>query len=78
MLGKICVHLGQQAFSKECASTVVDLAYERILFGVAALLPRFFCLVPQKSLIENQVDILGKALDEVEPLREARAALEGE
>lgn len=71
MPAEVRLHLGHQLFAQKRCGVLVDLPYERVLLGVAPLLPGIVDPVSQKPPVEDGVDVFREALDETEALRRA-------
>lgn len=74
---EVRLHLGYQRFAQKRCGVLVDLPYERVLLGVAPLLPGIVDPVSQKPPVEDEVDVFREALDETEALHRLCQAAPG-
>ena len=77
LLREFCLNGGAKLLRKENLRPRIGFFVERILFGVGALFPWLVLTVSQHPPIQNQVNIFGKAADQVESLGKTGAAFEG-
>ena len=74
---ELCLNGGAKLLRKENFRPCIGLFVERILLGVGALFPWLVFTVSQHPPVQDQVNIFGKAADQVESLGKAGAAFEG-
>ena len=67
-IGKVELQSGRELGFEEVRASHIGLFVEDVLLGVASRLSRFVTAITKKPPVENEVDVLGKALYQVERL----------
>ena len=74
---ELCLNGVAKLFCEENFRPSIGFFVERILLGVGALFPWLVFTISQHPPIQNQINILGKAADQVECFGKAGTAFEG-
>lgn len=74
---ELCLNGGAKLFCEENFRPSIGFFVECILLGVGALFPWLVFTISQHPPIQNQINILGKAADQVECFGKAGTAFEG-
>ena len=77
LLRKFCPNGGTKLLRKKNLCPSIGFFVERILFGVGTFFPWLVLTVSQHPPIQNQINIFGKAADQIECLGKTGAAFEG-
>ena len=76
-LREFCLSSGAKLLLKENLHPCIGFFVERILLGVGALFPWLVLTVSQQPPIQNQINIFGKAANQIECFGKTGAAFEG-
>lgn len=76
-LREFCLNSGAKLLLKENLRPCIGFFVERILLGIGALFPWLVLTVSQQPPIQNQINIFGKAVNQIECFGKTGAAFEG-
>ena len=76
-LREFCLNSGAKLLLKENLRPCIGFFVERILLDVGALFPWLGLTVSQQPPIQNQINIFGKAVNQIECFGKTGAAFEG-
>ncbi len=76
-LREFCLNSGAKLLLKKNLHPCIGFFVERILLGIGALFPWLVLTVSQQPPIQNQINIFGKAVNQIECFGKTGAAFEG-